>query len=239
MSMWMISPGCLRSYRRGGSAGSRALSLFSPRRFSTRLTVAGETPTVVAISLPGMRWRRRLAMRSTTSGGVGWRSRWGRELRSCNPARPSCWKRSAHLRPVRGQTPTASLAASGVCPLTIILASRSRPCGVRRAFLWMSIRLSQGTLTSRQHQLPRPEPDGQPTESSHLKHRLRKPLHLVLELGHRVGGDHQGAGVIDADLLETFHFFANEVGGADEVGDHLLGEIAAGIGERLAVMDQA
>src|SRR5258708_4037401 len=29
--------------------------------------------------------------------------------------------------------------------------------------------LPQGTLTSRQHQLPRPEPDGQPIESSHLE----------------------------------------------------------------------
>ena len=37
----------------------------------------------------------------------------------------------------------------GLCPLAIILASRSRPSGVRRAFLWMSIRLSQGSLTSR------------------------------------------------------------------------------------------
>ena len=34
---------------------------------------------LAAISLPGMRWRRRLSMRSTTSGGVGWRSRCGRE----------------------------------------------------------------------------------------------------------------------------------------------------------------
>src|SRR5215813_3865653 len=81
MSRWIISPGCSRSYRRGGPAGSRALSLLSPRRLSTRLTVAGETPTVVAISLPGMRWRRRLSMRSITSGGVGLRSRCGRELR--------------------------------------------------------------------------------------------------------------------------------------------------------------
>src|SRR5262249_54469518 len=79
---------------------------------STRLTVAGETPTVVAISLPGMRWRRRLSMRSITSGGVGLRSRCGRELRSCSPTRPSCSRRSRHLRPVRGQTPAASLAAS-------------------------------------------------------------------------------------------------------------------------------
>jgi hypothetical protein len=43
--------------------------------------------------------------------------------------------------------------------------------GVRRAFLWMSIRLSQGTLMSRQHQLPRPEPDGQPIESSQLERK--------------------------------------------------------------------
>jgi hypothetical protein len=38
---------------------------------STRLTVAGETPTVAAISSPGMRWRRRLSMRLITSGAVG------------------------------------------------------------------------------------------------------------------------------------------------------------------------
>jgi hypothetical protein len=44
---------------------------------STRLTVAGETPTVVAILLPGMRWRRRLSMRTITFGGVGLRSRLG------------------------------------------------------------------------------------------------------------------------------------------------------------------
>ena len=81
MSMWMISAGMLAPTSAGGSAGSRALSLFSPRRFSTRLTVAGETPTVVAISLyRGMRWRRRLAMRSNDLlGGVGWRSCLGRE----------------------------------------------------------------------------------------------------------------------------------------------------------------
>ena len=38
----------------------RALSLFYPSRFKTWLTVAAETPTLVAISLPGMRCRRRL-----------------------------------------------------------------------------------------------------------------------------------------------------------------------------------
>src|SRR5262245_21695793 len=49
-----------------------------------------------------------------------------------------------------------------------MLTMRSRPSGVRRAFLRMSIRLPQGQLTSRQHQLPRLEPNGQPSESSHL-----------------------------------------------------------------------
>jgi hypothetical protein len=36
----------------------------------------------------------------------------------------------------------------------------------------MSIRLSQGLLKSRQPQLPRPGPDGQPIESSHLAEAL-------------------------------------------------------------------
>lgn len=71
---WIISPGCPRSYRRDGSAGSKALSLLSPKRLRTRFTVAGETPTVVAIFLPSMRWPRRLSMRSITCGRVGLRS---------------------------------------------------------------------------------------------------------------------------------------------------------------------
>ena len=68
-------------------------------------------------------------------------------------------------------------AACGVCPPRIILANRSRPRGVRGASLSMSIRLSQGTLTSRQHQLPRPEPEGQPIESSHLDGQRPRDLH--------------------------------------------------------------
>jgi hypothetical protein len=121
------------------------------------------------------------SMRLMVSSGVGWRSRLGRELRSCGPARPSCWKRSTHLRTVRGQTPAASLAACGVCPPRTILARCSRPNGVRRAFLWMSIRLSQEQLTSRQHQLPRSAPDGQPVESSLLesfRFMLKRIQHL-------------------------------------------------------------
>ena len=71
---------------------------------------------------------------------------------------PSCLKRSRHSRPMRGQTPAASLAASGVCAATITLASRSRRT-TSGAFSRMSIGLSQGSLTSRQH-------PGHPLESS-------------------------------------------------------------------------
>lgn len=47
--------GLLALISAGGSASSKALSLLSPKRLSTRLTGAGETPTAVATSLPGMR----------------------------------------------------------------------------------------------------------------------------------------------------------------------------------------
>jgi hypothetical protein len=51
----------------------------------------------------------------------------------------------------------------------------------------MSIRLSQGTLTSRQHQLPRPEPDGQPIESSQLaKYRdVREAITSHIHFGNQ------------------------------------------------------
>src|SRR5579862_8405184 len=58
--------------------------------------------------------------------------------------------------------------ACGACPLCAGRTIRSRPCGVSRAFLWTFIRLPRGSLKRRQLQLPRPEPDGQPMESSHL-----------------------------------------------------------------------
>ncbi|MER8457723.1 hypothetical protein NKH24_16740 [Mesorhizobium sp. M1300] len=44
-SIWIISPGCSRSYRWTGSAGLISLSRDSQHRLRTRLTVAGETPT--------------------------------------------------------------------------------------------------------------------------------------------------------------------------------------------------
>ena len=68
--------------------------------------------------------------------GVGRRKRCGGEERSCKPATPSARNRATHLRTVRGQTPTASPTASGVCPSsTTRRAMASRPHGVTGAFL--------------------------------------------------------------------------------------------------------
>ena len=59
-------------------------------------------------------------------------------------------KRATHLRAVRGQTPAARATACGVCPpSTIARTMRSRPSGVRRAFLWMFIRFSEESLKLR------------------------------------------------------------------------------------------
>src|SRR5918993_5256414 len=72
-----------------------------------------------------------------------------------------------------------------------------------------------------------------------LQRYLREPLHLVLEFGHAVGRDHERAGVVDADLPEAVDLLEDEVRRAHEVSHDLLGEVAAGIGERLAMGDQA
>ena len=62
---------------------------------------------------------------------------------------PSALNRATHLRTVRGQTPAAFAVTSGVCPLNTCITIRSRPSGVRRAFLWMFIRSSEGLLKRR------------------------------------------------------------------------------------------
>lgn len=107
-------------------------------------------------------------MCSTTCGGVGLRSRLGRELRSCRPAGPSCSRRVLHFRPVRGQTPAASLAACGVCP-TKDHSGQPLSTVRRQPSILMDVHSAplQGSSTPRQHQVPRPGLDGQPLESSH------------------------------------------------------------------------
>src|SRR5690606_22654148 len=116
-----------------------------PRRLRTRLTVAGDTLSSAAICLPVQRCRRSASIRSITAIAVGRCKRCGRDERSFSPAMPSASSRATHLRAVRGQTPAARAAASGVCPLSTARARRSRPHGVKRAFLWTFIRSSLET----------------------------------------------------------------------------------------------
>jgi hypothetical protein len=66
----------------------------------------------------------------TTASGVGRLSLCGRDDRSCRPATPSALKRFHHLRAVRGQTPVARAAASGVCPLSIWRSTVRRQTGI-------------------------------------------------------------------------------------------------------------
>ena len=128
--------------------------------FEDAAEVAADTPVSAAICLPVQRWRRKASTCAITASGVGRLSRRGRDERSCSPATPSALKRFHHLRAVRGQTPAARAAASGACPLSIWRAIRSRPCGVKRAFLWTLYSVLPGSLELRQPQLPRSGPDG-------------------------------------------------------------------------------
>ena len=109
----------------------------------------GRRDVPAAICLPVQRWRRRASTFSTMATYVGRYRRCGREERSLRPSTPSALKRATHLRTVRGQTPAARAAASGVCPLSTPFTTRSRPSGVSRAFLWMFIRSSEESLMSR------------------------------------------------------------------------------------------
>jgi hypothetical protein len=104
------------------------------------------------------------------------------------PANPSRRYRSTHLRTVRGQTPAACATASGVCPFATCRTIRSRPRGVSRAFLVHVHPVLPRNLKLQQPQLPRSEPDGQPTESS-------QPDHLTQ--------DHRQQGPRDRSLART------------------------------------
>jgi hypothetical protein len=52
ISLWIISPGRVRSKRRTGSHGASALILLSPRRRRLRLTVSGDSLRSAAICCP-------------------------------------------------------------------------------------------------------------------------------------------------------------------------------------------
>ena len=64
-------------------------SRLRPRRLRRRLTVAAETPTSAAISLPVWRCRRKASTLSQAAGPVWLGDERGREERSIKPAGPS------------------------------------------------------------------------------------------------------------------------------------------------------
>ena len=78
---------------------------------------------------------------STVSGGVGSRSRLGRDDRSANPAGPSATNLATHLFTVLRSMPKAVATAFGAWPsLSTRLTNSARLAGVVRAFLCRFIR---------------------------------------------------------------------------------------------------
>lgn len=141
------------------------MSLFKPRRLSTRLTVAGETPTSLAMCFRDLRSRRRASIRAKTCGGVGRYRRRGRELRSCRPAKPRLDSAQPTCAPYAGKRLRLVRAACGICPRSTSATTRSRPCGVSLMDVHSVLRVS---LKLQQLRLPRSGPNEQPIETSHL-----------------------------------------------------------------------
>src|SRR6266567_5693772 len=74
-------------------------------------------------------------------------------------------------------------------PSTTARTIASRPLGVRRAFLWMSIRSSANRYVW-QHQLSRPGPNGQPPESAQLDDPVRETEAFPPALTYRNAARH-------------------------------------------------
>src|SRR5258708_33029568 len=140
-----------------------------------RLTVAGDTPTSMAMCLPVWRCRRKASTAVHLDGGIWLGNERGLEERSRNPSTPSARNRPTHLATVFAVVLNRTAAAAFVRPPSITLRTiASRPFGVRGAFLWASIRFSPRNLKLQQPQLPRSGPNGQPPESSRLEHDPEK-----------------------------------------------------------------
>src|SRR5260370_34862016 len=81
-----------------------------------RLTVAGDTPTSMAMCLPVWRCRRKASTAVHLDGGVWLGNERGLEERSRNPSTPSARKRSTHLATVFGVVLNWRPAAASVTP---------------------------------------------------------------------------------------------------------------------------
>src|SRR5215831_15831710 len=92
----------------------------------------------------------------------------GREDRSHKPSTPCARKRLTHLATSFAVVLNWRATAAPLSPpSTTVRTICSRPFGVKRAFLWVSIRSSPNRCVS-QPQRSRSGPNGQPPESSHL-----------------------------------------------------------------------
>src|SRR5699024_3002493 len=90
---------------------------------------------------------------------------------------------------------------------------------------------SRGTLPP----LSRPS-----SRQSALRHDVAgEPLNLLVHLCHRVDWDHQRRAVINPHLLQFADPVDDGLRRADKVRDHLMAQIAASIGKRLAMSHQA
>ena len=162
MSIWMIRPALALVAAHGLDRLESAAIPVEPRR-GDATTVAAETPVSAAIARRSNAAARKASICAAIGAGVGRLSLCGRDERPCNPAKPSALKRSTICASVRGQTPAARAAASGVCPLSI-----SAPAALDRAASnGHSCGCSSGPparLKLRQPQLPRSGPDGQPNQ---------------------------------------------------------------------------
>src|SRR6266508_5678685 len=108
-----------------------------------RETLALEIPSSVAMCSWVRRSRRKLSTASHVAGGIWTGDERGLEDRSRKPPTPSARKRSTHLPTVFGVVLNWRAAAALVIPRsTTARTISSRPFGVRRAFLWVSIRSS-------------------------------------------------------------------------------------------------
>src|SRR5579862_8172394 len=92
----------------------------------------------------------------------------------------------------------------------------SRPFGVKRAFLCVSIRSSGESLKSQQPQLPRPRPNGQPPGTSQLaKGVIRDLMHAALLL--------RSAGTLQQKLrLGQMRAVVHDAADADHAGAGIL-----------------
>src|SRR4029453_13578876 len=135
--------GPLALVARGGFLRLEAGEPAEPRRSRMRETLALEIPSSVAMCSWVRRSRRKLSTASHVAGWIWTADERGLEDRSRKPPTPSARKRSTHLPTVFGVVLNWRAAAALVIPRsTTPRTISSRPFGVRRAFLWVSLRSS-------------------------------------------------------------------------------------------------